>query len=215
MGYFVYCHTNKINNKRYVGITKQKPEKRYKNGLGYKHNEYFYNAILKHGWEEFSHEILFSGLSLSDAEEKERELISKWNLTDRQYGYNIESGGNLKKEVAQETKNKLSKITKRQMTLEARKHLSDCARNQFATKGHPCSGKKLTEATKNKISNSHSFHSKGINQYTLDGIFIKHYNSLHEMERETGFFRSAVINFLKGNSNYCYGYIWKRGGDEN
>ena len=120
MGYFVYCHTNKINNKRYVGITKQKPEKRYKNGLGYIHNEYFYNAILKYGWEEFSHEVLFSGLSLYDAEEKERELISKWNLTDRQYGYNIESGGNLKKGVSQETKNKLSKITKRQMTPEAR-----------------------------------------------------------------------------------------------
>lgn len=215
MGYYVYCHTNKINNKRYVGITKNKPEKRYCNGRGYTHNSYFHNAICKYGWEEFTHEILFSNLTLQEAEEKEREIIAKWNLTDRKYGYNIESGGNAKKVVSQETKDKLSEITKKQMTTKARLHLSECAKKQFATKGHPCLGKKLTEDTKKKISKSHSFHSKGINQYTLDGVFVRHYNSLHEMERETGFFRCAVTNFIKGKSKYCYGYIWKKGGDEN
>jgi hypothetical protein len=29
-------HINKINNKKYVGITKQKPEKRWSNGNHYK-----------------------------------------------------------------------------------------------------------------------------------------------------------------------------------
>ena len=41
----VYIHINKINNKKYVGITSEKdPNKRWKNGLGYK-QQIFYKAI--------------------------------------------------------------------------------------------------------------------------------------------------------------------------
>jgi len=41
----VYIHINKINNKKYVGITSEKdPNKRWKNGLGYK-RQIFYKAI--------------------------------------------------------------------------------------------------------------------------------------------------------------------------
>ena len=35
--YLVYIHTNNINNKKYVGLTKQKPQERWRHdGLGYK-----------------------------------------------------------------------------------------------------------------------------------------------------------------------------------
>ena len=111
--YSVYCHTNNVNNKKYVGITSGKPEKRWKNGLGYKHNKYFYDAIQKYGWEEFSHDILFSELNKKEAEEKEIELIAKWNLTNKTFGYNIESGGNLGKKLSEETKRKISENTKK------------------------------------------------------------------------------------------------------
>ena len=37
------------NNKKYIGITKQTPEKRWENGKGYKHNNYIQNAINKYG----------------------------------------------------------------------------------------------------------------------------------------------------------------------
>ena len=63
----VYTHTNKINGKKYVGQTCQIPEKRWKNGNGYKRNPYFYNAIQKYGWDNFEHQILASDLTLEEA----------------------------------------------------------------------------------------------------------------------------------------------------
>lgn len=80
-------------NKKYVGITKQKLTKRWQNGNGYKHNVHFTNAIKKYGWNNFSHVVLFDGLSEDEAKSKEIELISKYKLNDRQYGYNITEGG--------------------------------------------------------------------------------------------------------------------------
>lgn len=89
----VYCHTNKANGKRYIGITKSKVEHRWSNGSGYKDNPHFYSAIQKYGWDGFEHSVLFSGLSEERAKELERELIAEYNLQDRRYGYNMTAGG--------------------------------------------------------------------------------------------------------------------------
>lgn len=62
----VYCHTNLQNGKRYIGITKQDPERRWRNGDGYK-NGAFHNAIMKYGWGGFRHEVLFSELTEAEA----------------------------------------------------------------------------------------------------------------------------------------------------
>ena len=112
--YIVYCHTNKINGKRYVGITSQKPEKRWgKNGDGYKGRTRFNAAIKKYGWEEFTHEILFTELTEKEAQDKEQYLIAKWHLTDKRYGYNMTAGGEhhscYGRKLSKETKDRISK----------------------------------------------------------------------------------------------------------
>lgn len=91
--YKVYKHVSP-NGKVYIGITNQKPSRRWgKNGQGYKENDYFYRAIKKHGWNNFRHIIIADGLTEEEACELEIKLIEKYNSTDRSCGYNRHFGG--------------------------------------------------------------------------------------------------------------------------
>ena len=91
--YIVYMHTSP-NNKRYIGITSQKPERRWrKNGEGYKDNAYFWRAIQKYSWDNFKHDILYIDLTKEEAEQKEVELIAYYNSNNIDFGYNMSVGG--------------------------------------------------------------------------------------------------------------------------
>lgn len=112
----VYCHTNKINGKKYIGITKNKPKDRWgKNGNAYiRRNQYFGNAIKKYGWSKFKHEIIKENLSEKQAKQMEIELISKYNTTNKQFGYNLTIGGDgsVGYKFTEEQKKNHSKIKK-------------------------------------------------------------------------------------------------------
>ena len=105
----VYKHTTP-SNKVYIGITCQKPNRRWKNGNGYKRNQKrFYSAIQKYGWENIKHEILLDGLTKEQAEQKEIELIALYKSNQREYGYNEQNGGTTNGKYNKETKEKISK----------------------------------------------------------------------------------------------------------
>ena len=106
MSYIVYVHTNKINNKKYIGITSKSLKSRANNGEGYKGCNKFYNAITKYGWNNFNHKILYRNLTKEEAELKEKELIKKYNTQID--GYNISEGG-YAPTISQDTKDKISK----------------------------------------------------------------------------------------------------------
>lgn len=105
--YSVYKHTTP-NEKVYIGITKQKPVKRWLHGKGYANQSYFYNAILKYGWDNITHEVLFTGLTREQAEQKEIELIAKYKSNQRKFGYNVDRGGRVNR-MSDETKEKIRK----------------------------------------------------------------------------------------------------------
>lgn len=91
--YIVYKHTTP-NNKVYIGITKHDPKYRWlNNGRGYKVQSTFFNAILKYGWINIKHEILYTNLTEEQALDKEEELIQQYKSYDRRYGYNISLRG--------------------------------------------------------------------------------------------------------------------------
>ena len=92
--YTVYMHTNKINHKSYIGITRQLVEKRWgTNGRGYKNNKYFWKAICKYGWDNFEHTIFMDNLTQKDATHIEQLLIALYKTNHAEYGYNLSSGG--------------------------------------------------------------------------------------------------------------------------
>ncbi len=104
-------HKLKKDNRVYIGITCQKPEKRWQNGLGYTHSSYFYNAIIKYGWDNFEHIILFKGLTKKEAEIKEKDLIKKYKANVKGYGFNINEGG-FAPVITEEQKQKISSTEK-------------------------------------------------------------------------------------------------------
>lgn len=161
--WIVYKHTNKINGKMYIGITGQTAERRWRNqGKGYKKCVAFYRAIEKYGWDNFTHEILFEGLSKEEAEELERKLIKENKSNNPEYGYNIANGGNVAA-ISDETKEKISKTLKKNYKKENhhnygkhydeefKKKLSEAHKGIQAGKLHPNYGKPMTEVQKEKI----------------------------------------------------------------
>ena len=163
----VYCHTNKINGKQYIGITSQKPEQRWAKGKGYMHNTYMRRAVDKYGWDAFEHEVLYEGLTKEEAEAKEIELIAERNTLNPN-GYNAEKGGNLHKEITEETRlRQRNSHLGKTLPLEQRMKIAEAGRGRVfseetrrkiseSNKGRPGSnrGVKFTEEHKRRISES-------------------------------------------------------------
>lgn len=178
--FYVYKHTSP-SNKVYIGITIN-PKKRWSKSH-YKYNEHFNNAINKYGWDNFKHEILFSGLTVDEAKQKEIELIAYYDSTNPSKGYNISLGGDI---ISYVTREKISKILKE---------------------------KGISEKTIEYINNN----SRKINQYDLQGNFIKTWNSYYEIKQSFKNASKATIYACcirkernKSSKNLSYlGYQWR------
>lgn len=151
--YTVYIHTTP-SGKKYIGITSQKPEQRWRNGSGYIHNPAFINAIKKYGWENIEHQIICSNLTKVEAENLEIQLIKEHKTTDSRFGYNIENGGNCTGTHSEETKRKIGNAKRGNKDCCGRKlsanHIEKLRKSNFGNKY--MYGKKLSEEAKRKIS---------------------------------------------------------------
>lgn len=89
--YIIYIHKTP-SGKVYIGQTCQSTNRRWRNGEGYKKScPVFYRAIQKYGWENIEHKVLFSNLSLEDANMIEQDLIYYYKKS--KISYNICDGG--------------------------------------------------------------------------------------------------------------------------
>ena len=85
----VYIHTTP-DGKKYVGATHRNPEYRFNKGRGYKY-QFFYQAVLKFGWENISHQ-LYEVDTEEELKYLEKYLISYYDTTNPDKGYNITKG---------------------------------------------------------------------------------------------------------------------------
>lgn len=135
MSFYVYRHTSP-NGKVYIGITSQAPERRWgADGRGYRSNRRFFNAIVKYGWDNFKHEVLFEGLTKQEACEKEIQLIDEHKSYQFKYGYNQSLGGEHGK-LTDESKQKIAgKVRELWDDPEYRRHMSEAHKGQEVPKG--------------------------------------------------------------------------------
>ena len=212
--YTVYQHKNKINGKVYIGITSQKPEQRWRNGEEYKSSPHFYSAIQKYGWDNFEHNILFVELTKEQACLKEQELIKEFNSTNREYGYNSTSGGdifvmneetkqkisqalmgnqnNLGHSCSEEKKKKISEAQKgREFTEEHKQKLSEAAKNRHV----PCSEEK-------KQTLKEKSHKKPVYCEELNKVF----ESVQECGRQLGIPATNITKLCNGRGKTLKGY---------
>ena len=95
--YIVYKHTSP-SNKVYIGITSKTLEER-SGSRGWQYRKckgtLISKAIIKYGWNNFRHEVLLANLTQEEASEMERYFIALYKSNNREYGYNLTSGGEI------------------------------------------------------------------------------------------------------------------------
>ena len=181
--YCVYVHVNKINGKMYIGKTiyGDNPNKRWKRGNGYRTQKFFYRAINKYTWDGFNHEVIAKNLTQAEAANFEKLLIKLYNTKNPKYGYNCTNGG---EGIEGYHHTEASKI-KRNKTME--KYLSN-----------PEYIQKIRDAAAKRI----------ICQFTLNGDFIKRYDSIMDAQRQTGIHNAYISKNALSKLPSAHGYIF-------
>jgi predicted GIY-YIG superfamily endonuclease len=91
--FYVYCFTNKVNGKVYIGKTKNMKKRinNHKNANG--ECPFFHSAIKKYGFDNFELNIIGEYLTEDEALRTEIHYIKQHQSNIRKHGYNLTSGG--------------------------------------------------------------------------------------------------------------------------
>lgn len=226
--YCVYKHTSP-SGKVYIGITGKNPVERWRSGKGYKSNPHFSNAVIKYGWDNFKHEILFDNLTQEEAKSKEIELITSYRSNESRFGYNRSGGGEpfFQGKFSKEARLKLSLSHKGLMTGEKNpmfgkglrgsangmygKHHSDEWKKErserYKGEGHPRFGVHLTDDEK-RIQMLSQKTRVGILKCDIDGRVIEIYPSINEAGRKNGVSKRTIGRWCKSETSNR-GYLWR------
>jgi group I intron endonuclease len=192
----LYCHINKINGKKYIGITSKKnPNSRWRYGFGYADTPHFWRAIQKYGWKNFEHLILSTNLTKQEACELEIYFIKELKLQNDQYGYNIGNGGE-----SGSLKGKLHPMYGKHHTDEAKEknrqaHLGKVV--YVSKEARERAAAKQRGVPRNKGTKVRCVETK------------KEYPTATAAQRDTGADASAIIKCIKGKLSQTHGLHWE------
>lgn len=233
--YSVYVHTNKTNQKKYVGITSCDVSVRWKKGYGYSDRLPIGMAIRKYGWDGFTHNVVATDLSEDDAKQMECELISQLKTQDRRFGYNITSGGDgvCGWSPSQETRKKISlsaqsrsgdrnpnfghkwsdemkknasfRKRKENLSEDTIRKMSEAAAKRVG-KDNPFYGKHHSEHTKSILARSRF---RAVQSFDKTGKLIAEYESINGASKSTGIHKVAISNCCRGVTKTSGGYMWR------
>ncbi|KKM23993.1 hypothetical protein LCGC14_1609580 [marine sediment metagenome] len=98
MPWTIYCHIHNITGRRYVGLTSQTWQERWKNQVHVAKSSkggrwHFPNAIRKYGKDAFSHKVLGVCDTLEEANIAEIRWIEHFDTRNPEKGFNLAKGG--------------------------------------------------------------------------------------------------------------------------
>lgn len=219
----IYCYTNKINGKRYVGQTVQKLRKRHNQhqsgSYRKKYHDYnlpLHNAMRKYGIENFKLEILHV------ADEYSIDMLERYyiyfldTLVKNNKGYNVSDGGNngnpfagKTKEELREWKQKISKALKGKYTGEKNhfygKNLSGENNPMFGKKHSEESRRKMSENLKGRFIGENNPHCTPVVGVGSNNILF--YKYIAEAKKD-GFEKNAISRCCKGKQSSHKRHKW-------
>lgn len=221
----LYKHTFP-SGKVYIGITSRNPYKRWAYGHGYKNCILFHRAIIKYGWDNIRHEVLFDNLSEEDAKRLEIELIKIYKAQG--ISYNITNGGDgCPGHTWKWSEERRKKFRPRNMRGANNPNYGN---HKLAGRNHPLYGKTHTEEAREKIrqaatGRTHKMseeqkatlikvHSKPIIQLDFDNNIIAKFDSAANAARFYGKGTSTASHITaccRGKRNKCLNYKWVYG----
>lgn len=117
--YTIYCLTNYINKKKYIGVTSRTIQKRINSG--YYDNKSFLHDIKKYGWKNFEKKALYTTNDKEEAYNKEKYYIKFYNTIEN--GYNSQTGGYKNFESIKIQGKHLSPLTEFKKGIHSKAHL--------------------------------------------------------------------------------------------
>ena len=222
----IYCIENIKNNKKYIGQSKNINDRwcKHKGELnrGVHDNDYLQNSWNKYGEENFRFYVL-EYCNIDELDKKEIYYIELHNTLDRDYGYNLKTGGQNRGVKASEyVGHKISDSLKRTYSEneELRQKSRDNALNQWSNpeikakilgENNGMYGKHHSEETRKKMSEMKKGKPSPKRNMTpvlcieLGKIFDCAATAGKEFNVQGG----SILEVCKGNRKTCGGYHWE------
>jgi hypothetical protein len=221
----IYCFTNKINNKKYVGQSIDillRREQHFWAAYNIKtreYNTYFHKAIRKYGQNNFIFEIL-EECKVDDLDEKEIKWISYYKSNNSEFGYNLTFGG---KPLNSSHSLKIYQYDKNGKLLAEFENAYDAARQLgegfYQSSIWSCASHYKAKSVKGFIfayeGDDLSWHfnlkinKRAVVQLDKNNNIINTFSSLKEAARAVNGNSSNIRKVLQGKRKSSSGYYWK------
>lgn len=202
MAYTVYVLRDQ-DNKVYVGATSSLVKVRWNNGNGYRFCKPLWEKIQSQGWKSIVKEIVATDLDESAASRLEQSLISKFDSTNPEKGYNIDRGGVLShRRVSESSRKKMSELKLGAKNPNYGTHFSEDRRRKISVSN---TGKIRSTETRRKIGKSHE---KPVVQLDNEGRFIAVYESAAQAGKITGTQPGHISKVCKHQRSTAGGFVW-------
>lgn len=204
----IYKITNQINGKCYIGKSVdiynrwiRHRSRAFQEG-DQQYNCYLYRSIRKYGLDNFIFEII-EECTFEDLNSREIFYIDFYHSFDKTYGYNMTRGGDgtLKQDYEE-----VCDLWSKGYTVSDIAKAINGSRNTVKNILKVCNANYSEDVSRKRGIKKKSY---AINQYDLNSIFIKKWDSARQIERELHIDHSDVIKCCNWIHKTAGGYKWK------